>query len=208
MKFRRGLNLEISDAVATMAASRPSDLDPEAWYEAAVRTDQNKAMNAAFQHLVGLPEAHQTLYHELETAEDEPRFSDVVSPPALGPDVLDIKDMSADDIRSLLQRLSAPQCIDKSSPSPPKKARTPAPPEKKPSAHPPNRYQTLTVEEAPDTTADASAGVEATCAKQPRRPRWERCLLLAPEIGAACKGDCRVGSGSESEIKYLTGSRN
>ena len=48
VKFRRGLNPAIADAVATMAAGRPDDLDPEAWYEAAVRIDQNQATNAAF----------------------------------------------------------------------------------------------------------------------------------------------------------------
>jgi hypothetical protein len=41
MKFRRGLDPTIGDAVATMAANRPDDLDPEGWYEAAVRIDQN-----------------------------------------------------------------------------------------------------------------------------------------------------------------------
>ena len=48
VKFRRGLNLTTADAVATMAAGRPDDLDPEAWYEAAIRIDQNQAANAAF----------------------------------------------------------------------------------------------------------------------------------------------------------------
>jgi len=48
VKFRRGLNLAIADAVATMAAGRPDDLDPEAWYEAAIRIDQNQAANATF----------------------------------------------------------------------------------------------------------------------------------------------------------------
>jgi hypothetical protein len=48
VKFRRGLNPAIADAVATMAAGRPDDLDPEAWYEAAIRIDQNQAANAAF----------------------------------------------------------------------------------------------------------------------------------------------------------------
>jgi hypothetical protein len=48
VKFRRGLNPGIADAVATMAAGRPDDLDPEAWYEAAIRIDQNQAANAAF----------------------------------------------------------------------------------------------------------------------------------------------------------------
>jgi hypothetical protein len=31
-----------------MAAGRPDDLDPKAWYEAAIRIDQNQAANAAF----------------------------------------------------------------------------------------------------------------------------------------------------------------
>jgi hypothetical protein len=33
VKFRRGLDPKIGDAVATMAANRPNDLDPEGWYE-------------------------------------------------------------------------------------------------------------------------------------------------------------------------------
>jgi len=48
VKFRRGLNPLIADAVATMASRRPDDLNPEAWYEAAIRFDQNQAANAAF----------------------------------------------------------------------------------------------------------------------------------------------------------------
>jgi hypothetical protein len=48
VKFRRGLNPTIVDAVATMASGRPDDLDPDAWYEAAIRIDQNQAANAAF----------------------------------------------------------------------------------------------------------------------------------------------------------------
>ena len=48
VKFRRGLNPVIADAVATMAAGQPDDLDPEAWYDAAIRIDQNQAANAAF----------------------------------------------------------------------------------------------------------------------------------------------------------------
>ena len=48
VKFHRGLSPAIADAVATMAARRPDDLDPEAWYEAAIRIDQNQAANAAF----------------------------------------------------------------------------------------------------------------------------------------------------------------
>jgi hypothetical protein len=48
VKFRRGLNPSIVDAVATMASGRPDDLDPEAWFEAAIRFDQNQAANTAF----------------------------------------------------------------------------------------------------------------------------------------------------------------
>ena len=48
VKFRRGLNPSVADAVATMASGRPDDLDPEAWYEAAIQFDQNQAANAAF----------------------------------------------------------------------------------------------------------------------------------------------------------------
>ena len=48
VKFRRGLNPLIADVVATMASGRPDDLDPEAWYKAAIRFDQNQAANAAF----------------------------------------------------------------------------------------------------------------------------------------------------------------
>jgi len=48
VKFRRGLNPLIADAVATMASGRPDDLNPEAWYEAAIGFNQNQAANAAF----------------------------------------------------------------------------------------------------------------------------------------------------------------
>jgi hypothetical protein len=48
VKFRRGLNPSIADVVATMASSRPDDLDLEAWFEAAIQFDQNQAANAAF----------------------------------------------------------------------------------------------------------------------------------------------------------------
>jgi len=174
VKFRRGLNPEIGDAVATMATNRPDDLDPEAWYEAAVRIDQNRAANAAFRNSVGAPNTGQLPLDEPTIAEDLPKIPedeagplDIMPSPEVGSDVLDIKNMSADDIRNLLQQLSACQRIDKPSPPPPKKALTPALPKKKLPAHPPNRYQTLTMEEAPDTAADASAKPEATCAKQP-----------------------------------------
>ena len=48
VKFRRGLRPAIADAIATMASGRPDDLDPDSWYEAAIRIDQNEAANEAF----------------------------------------------------------------------------------------------------------------------------------------------------------------
>lgn len=49
VKFRRGLNPQVQNAVATMSAGRPSDIIPTAWYEAARNVDQNRASNEAFQ---------------------------------------------------------------------------------------------------------------------------------------------------------------
>jgi hypothetical protein len=48
VKFKRGLDPEIQDAVATMASGRPSDIAPTAWYKAAKNIDQNRASNEAF----------------------------------------------------------------------------------------------------------------------------------------------------------------
>src|SRR6202522_3327023 len=48
VKFRRGLDPQIQNAVATMTNGRPSDIAPTAWYEAARNIDQNRASNEAF----------------------------------------------------------------------------------------------------------------------------------------------------------------
>jgi hypothetical protein len=48
VKFRRGLDPDIQNAVATMTHGRPSDTTPSAWYEAARNIDQNRASNEAF----------------------------------------------------------------------------------------------------------------------------------------------------------------
>jgi len=48
VKFRRGLDPNIQNAVATMTHGRPSDTAPSAWYEAAKNIDQNRASNEAF----------------------------------------------------------------------------------------------------------------------------------------------------------------
>jgi hypothetical protein len=49
VKFRRGLNPQIQNSVATMASGRPSDDKPEQWYSMARTIDQNRAANEAFQ---------------------------------------------------------------------------------------------------------------------------------------------------------------
>jgi hypothetical protein len=49
VKFRRGLDRQISTALAGMASRRPSDTDPEAWVDLAVQMDQNCAADKAFQ---------------------------------------------------------------------------------------------------------------------------------------------------------------
>jgi hypothetical protein len=48
VKFRRGLNPQIQNAVATMASGRPSDVIPSEWYSTARTVDQNRAANEAF----------------------------------------------------------------------------------------------------------------------------------------------------------------
>jgi hypothetical protein len=62
VKFRRGLNPSIVDAVATMASGRPDDLDPEVWFEATIWFDQNQAANAAFRSAhFGTPQPKTTV---------------------------------------------------------------------------------------------------------------------------------------------------
>jgi hypothetical protein len=41
VKFRKGLNTQIQNVVATMAVSRPSDEIPKQWYDMARTVDQN-----------------------------------------------------------------------------------------------------------------------------------------------------------------------
>ena len=48
VKFRKGLDPQIQNTIATMAYGRPSDSIPDAWYKAAKNVDQNWAANKAF----------------------------------------------------------------------------------------------------------------------------------------------------------------
>jgi len=49
VKFRRGLDTQIQNAIATMPSGHPSDMVPTDWYTAARTIDQNRATNEAFQ---------------------------------------------------------------------------------------------------------------------------------------------------------------
>lgn len=48
LKFRRGLSQSIQDKIAELGRDRPADDDPEGWYAAARRYDQNRLANEAF----------------------------------------------------------------------------------------------------------------------------------------------------------------
>jgi Zinc knuckle./Retroviral aspartyl protease. len=48
VKFRRGLQREIQDQIAHLAIGRPGDDDPEAWFDAAIRSDENRIANSLF----------------------------------------------------------------------------------------------------------------------------------------------------------------
>jgi len=180
-----------------MAAGRPDDVDPEGWFEAAVRIDQARATNAAFRASVQpalavpkivstekLPPPQKIAGELLTTPRPQPQSPDVTPLPQTKPDVLNIKGMSADDIGNLLLRLSASRQLDKPSAPPSKKLPVSTLPKGKPPAHLPNCYQTLAVEETLDNAPDTFVEAEATCAKRPRRLQWERRLPLVPEIGA------------------------
>src|SRR5277367_1414290 len=55
VKFRRGLEPRIQDAIATMTSGRPSDMVPSEWYKAAKTVDKNRATNEAFRSSYRVP---------------------------------------------------------------------------------------------------------------------------------------------------------
>jgi len=61
VKFRRGLDTQIQNAIATMPSGRPSDMVPMDWYTAARTIDQNRATNEAFQSSYRTPSVAPTL---------------------------------------------------------------------------------------------------------------------------------------------------
>ena len=60
VKFRRGLDPLIQNAIATMANGRPSDTVPSEWYSAARTIDENQATNDAFKSSYRTPTSAPT----------------------------------------------------------------------------------------------------------------------------------------------------
>ena len=60
IKFRKGLDPQIQNAIATMTNGRPSDMDTGGWYGAARTIDENKATNEAFRSSYRSPAVTQT----------------------------------------------------------------------------------------------------------------------------------------------------
>jgi len=188
IKFRRGLNTEIGDAIATMAAGRPDDLDPNGWFEAAVRIDEARATNTAFQASVPPTPSEIILMEELPTpAGVAKEVLTTPEPPLQSPDVLDIKGMSADDIQALQQRLFGTLEELRAVPTNVKKVPAPTFPKAPiiPPTPPANRFHVLPIEEVSESTSTSPMVTEATCERLPKRLQWERRLLRQPKIGAA-----------------------
>ena len=71
VKFRRGLDPQIQNAMATMANGRPSDTTPITWYKAARNVDQNRKHSGLLTTL--LPPAHSALWLYLCLLQDLPQ---------------------------------------------------------------------------------------------------------------------------------------
>jgi hypothetical protein len=60
VKFCCGLQWDIQDQIALMGFGWPGDDDPEAWYEAAIRCDENHITNAVFHNTLWTPPVKAT----------------------------------------------------------------------------------------------------------------------------------------------------
>jgi len=152
-----------------MATGRPDNIDPEGWFEAAVRIDQVRATNAAFRASI----QPTPVFPETISTEKLPPPPEVVERPLptqpQSPDVLNIKDMSADDIRKLRQRLFDTPEEFQVVPTNAKKAPTPKTPAS-PFTPPTNRFQGLPIEEVLEDTSAPPVIAEATCERPLKRP--------------------------------------
>ena len=97
---------EFRDFISELGYTSPKtvvvNLDPEAWFEAAVRIDQSQATNEAFwmaiQPVPSLSTLPPTLEELPETVEEQPTMPDIYFQPEENVEVLDIKGMSADEV--------------------------------------------------------------------------------------------------------------
>jgi hypothetical protein len=171
-----------------MAVGQPDDLDPEGWFEAAVRIDQARATNAAFRATIQLTPPTSKLLPlagQLPKIMKEPLTLLKVAkelPTISNSEVTDIKGLSADDIRKLLRKLSGAQEEEK---LPTKELKVLSQPKEKPTfTAPANRYHKLELEQASESTP-TTPELEATCARPPCRPKWERRIPEKLEIDTA-----------------------
>jgi hypothetical protein len=156
VKFRRGLNTLIQNAVATMASGRPSDTRPDQWYHMARVVDQNRASNEAF----------LSAYNDLDL--DQPQSD---NPSAAQPA----------NLSSATEHLLMPKRILAKSVQPNRK--TPQLPHvnRSPPLPVSNQFSVLPIEDAPqmDQTAEKVSVVqpaETPPVKRTFRPHWERRL--------------------------------
>jgi hypothetical protein len=104
VKFRRGLDRTLSSAIATMAAGRPADDDPNTWYELAARLDQDRATNEAFlaSYRAPTPRAADARPPRATqsglTSEELP-----LSPRAAVPKAVDVRLMNASQLQAALK---------------------------------------------------------------------------------------------------------
>jgi len=147
-----------------------------------IKRATNAAFRASIQPVPAVPEITTTevLPPPQEMAE-EPLATPQPQPQS--PDVLNIKGMSADDIREL-RKLFSTQEESHAVPANAKKVptlKTPA----APPAPPTNRFQGLLVEEVSENVPAPPAITKTACERPPKQPQWERRLPKQPRIGAA-----------------------
>jgi len=80
VKFQQGLRLGIQNQIATMPYGRLADTDPDAWYKAAWRIDQERLANEAFQSV-----SRSTLSTTLKTVSAQPPPLSVARLPLVPP---------------------------------------------------------------------------------------------------------------------------
>ena len=102
VKFWRGLNPQIQDAIATMAYVCPSNTSPDSWYEVAKNIDQNHTANEAFKSACQ-PPIPIIPHHALPTL--APISSLLVHKSIDCPSKIDIRTMTAQELQKELTEI-------------------------------------------------------------------------------------------------------